>query len=160
MPPDAALLADVRAWLTKAAADLRAGHHDLLAAPPLFEDVLFHCQQACEKALKGFLAFHDEPFRKTHHIEEVGHQCLRLDASLAETIDRAAPLSEYAWRYRYPGDFGEPSPEEAEQALAIAGEVLNAIVGRLPEAVRPSGLAPAGPRAAQASRRAPPGSGR
>jgi hypothetical protein len=34
--------------------------------------VAFHAQQAAEKALKAFLAFHDEPFRKTHGIEEIG----------------------------------------------------------------------------------------
>ena len=57
---DPAIVEDVRAWLAKAAADLRAGEVDLAASPPLLEDVLFHCQQAAEKALKAFLAWRDE----------------------------------------------------------------------------------------------------
>jgi hypothetical protein len=49
MTNDPALVAETRTWLHKAALDLRAAAHDLLAAPPLLEDTLFHCQQAVEK---------------------------------------------------------------------------------------------------------------
>ena len=55
MPHDAARLDETRSWLNKASKDLRAAAHDLQAAPPLLEDVDFHCQQAAEKVLKGFL---------------------------------------------------------------------------------------------------------
>ena len=41
-------------------------------APPLPREALYHCQQAAEKALKGFLAFHDHPFRRTHDLRELG----------------------------------------------------------------------------------------
>ena len=51
-----------RQWLRHSAEDLRAASHDLQAAPPLVGDVLFHCQQAVEKALKAFLAWHLQPF--------------------------------------------------------------------------------------------------
>jgi HEPN domain-containing protein len=67
---DAARIADTRAWFTKAANDLRGAEIDLAADPPLLGDALFHCQQASEKSFKGFLTWHDEPFRKTHSIEE------------------------------------------------------------------------------------------
>jgi uncharacterized protein (DUF2342 family) len=46
MSPDPARVADVRAWLAKAAEDLRAAAHDLRAAPPLVGDAAFHSQQA------------------------------------------------------------------------------------------------------------------
>jgi HEPN domain-containing protein len=64
MPPDPPRLADVRAWLRKASQDLRAaevewdGDRERLAS-----DIVFHCQQAAEKALKAYLAWHDLPFR-------------------------------------------------------------------------------------------------
>lgn len=47
---------EVTAWFQKAANDLRGADIDLAASPPLIEDALFHCQQAAEKALKGYLA--------------------------------------------------------------------------------------------------------
>jgi HEPN domain-containing protein len=136
MPPDLARTEDTRAWLDKAADDLRAGAHSLTADPPLAFDVSFHAQQTCEKALKAFLAWHDRPFRKTHNLEEIGEVCLAIDASLRSIIDRAAPLSEYAWRFRYPGDANDPTPGEAEAAMSIARAVFQAVIDRLPADVR------------------------
>ncbi|MBN1653402.1 MAG: HEPN domain-containing protein [Deltaproteobacteria bacterium] len=71
-----------KVWLGKARLDLRAAEHDLLASPPLVEDTVFHCQQAIEKALKGFLVWHDNPFRKTHDIDETGEACIKIDPTL------------------------------------------------------------------------------
>lgn len=137
MSHDPVRLADTRGWLAKARADLRASEHEFRATPPLLDDIVFHCQQAAEKALKGFLAWHGRPFRKTHSLEELGEQCLELDQTLKELIDRAVPLTEYAWKFRYPGEPEEPSREEAEEALAIAREVYAAMVARLPQEARP-----------------------
>lgn len=64
MPHDPARVADTRAWLGRAATDLRAAALDLGADPPILEDLVFHCQQAVEKAMKGLLAWHDQPFGK------------------------------------------------------------------------------------------------
>jgi len=138
MTPDEARAEDVRAWLQKAALDLRAAEHETSAAEPgLWADIAFHAQQAAEKSLKAFLAWHDAPFRKTHNIEELGRACVALDATLRTTVDRAVPLTEYAWKFRYPGEPGEPTREEAEAALAAARELLGVVLSRLPEEVRP-----------------------
>src|SRR5271157_1778754 len=111
MEPDEARLQDVRAWLAKAELDLRAAAHELSApAEALWGDVTFHAQQAAEKALKAFLAWHDSPFRKTHNLEELGQQCTAFDETLGTIANQAAPLTEYAWRFRYPGEPREPSP--------------------------------------------------
>jgi len=47
------------------------GRLHLKASLPFLEDALFHCQQAVEKALKGFLTWHDRPFEKTHDLGAV-----------------------------------------------------------------------------------------
>lgn len=98
---------------------------------------MFHAQQAAEKAMKAFLAWHDVPFRKTHNLEELGQQCVALDATLQGAADRAAPLTEYAWKFRYPGDLHEPDRAEAERALAAARSVHKDIRDRLPPKVLP-----------------------
>ncbi len=46
-------------------------------------------------------------------------------------------LSEYAWKYRYPGEPAEPEVAEAQEALALAREVYLAILSRLPPEVKP-----------------------
>jgi len=137
MPLDPVRVEEVRGWLTKAATDLRAADHDRTASPPLLEDVVFHAQQAVEKALKAFLSWHDRPFRKTHDLGELGQACLEIDATLSDLVRDAAPLTEYAWKFRYPGEPDQPSADEATAAIASARAVNDAIVVRLPTDVRP-----------------------
>jgi HEPN domain-containing protein len=103
----------------------------------LLDEALFHCQQAAEKALKGFLTWNGRAFRKTHNLEEIGEQCLAVDGTLRGVIDEAAPLSEFAWRFRYPGNPYEPSSEEVIGALSIARSVVGSVLNRIPADVRP-----------------------
>ena len=110
MPHDPIRMADTKAWLAKADMDLRAAAHELTAVPPFTADAVFHAQQAAEKAMKGFLAWHDVPFRKTHGLAEIGHQCADIDPSVESLLMRAAGLTQYAWKFRYPG--------ESEESLA------------------------------------------
>jgi HEPN domain-containing protein len=136
MAPDEARAEDVRAWLKKAALDLRAAQHLMsVGEPDLRADVLFHAQQAAEKTLKVFLAWHDVPFRKTHNVGELGRACAALDGTLEATVDHAAVLTEYAWKFRYPGEPTEPSRQEVEQAITIARKLLDALLARLPDDV-------------------------
>jgi len=137
MPPDAARIAEVRAWLGRAAGDVRAAAHDLTAVPPILDDLVFHCQLAVEKAFKAYLTWHDRLFRKTHSLEELGEACLALDPTLRPVVDPAVPLTEYAWRFRYPGEAESPTRDEAEAALAIARAACAAIRSRLPSATHP-----------------------
>ena len=132
MSPDK--FAEIRGWLVKADDDLRGAEIDLAASPPLSGDALFHCQQAVEKALKGFLTLHDRPFRKTHDLDELATECEQLDHSLVRVLDRARDLTPFAWRFRYPGDDEPPPAAEIVEALALAKDVVEEIRLRLPAA--------------------------
>ena len=116
---------------------MRSAEHGLTASPPLYEDVLFHCQQAVEKALKGFLALHDTPFRKTHSLEEIGQQCIAIEPAMKGLLDQAVPLTEYAWKFRYPGELEIPTKEEVQEALRIGREVYSDVLARVPPGARP-----------------------
>lgn len=106
--------------------------HDLSADPPLLEDALFHAQQAAEKAMKALLSWHDRPFPRTHDLSRLGADCAALDSTLTELMRQAAPLSEYAWRHRYPGPDEPVDAAEANRSLDLAADVLAAIRERLP----------------------------
>lgn len=134
MQPDAARMAETHEWLKKAELDLRAAGIEFEADPPLTADIVFHCQQLAEKSMKAFLAWHDEPFRKTHNLVEIGQQCAAIDETLRDLLRDAAGLTEYAWKFRYPG---EPSVAETQVAVSLARAVFDAIIDRLPVEVRP-----------------------
>jgi len=59
----------------------------LVAEPPAPEDALYHCRQAAEKALKGFLVWHDQPFPKTHDLGKLGKQAIVLDHTLEPLVE-------------------------------------------------------------------------
>jgi HEPN domain-containing protein len=134
--PDANRLAETSAWLQRTSQDMRAAAHGLKAEPPLMDDVVFHCQQACEKAFRAFLIWNGVPYRETHDLAEIGAQCVQVDPSLEQLVARAAQLTEYAWTFRYPGGPEEPTAEETSEALNITHEVSQAIIERLPEEIK------------------------
>lgn len=135
MQDDPARVEDVRAWLARARLDLEAGRFEM-GNPALYFDVAFHAQQAGEKSFKALLAWHDVPFPKTHDLERLGRACAQIAPSLGAIVDEAAPLTEYAWRFRYPGEVEQPGRDEVEAALATARRVYEAVLGQLPNGVR------------------------
>lgn len=137
MPPDPARIAESRPWFTKAAHDLRAADVLLAADPPLLGEAAYHCQQAAEKSLKGFLSWHDIPFGKTHDLAAIGGLCVTNDPSLEPLCVRADRLSVFAWAFRYPGEPEEPNRTEVEEANRLAREVLDAMLARLPAELKP-----------------------
>ncbi len=74
--------ADTQSWLVKAVRDLATAKLLLEHPEPLLDSSVYHCQQAAEKALKGYLFWHDIPFRRTHDLGELLSQCVTIDATL------------------------------------------------------------------------------
>jgi HEPN domain-containing protein len=113
MTPEQFLLDETQEWVKRAEHDLHAA--DLLASE-LPAQALFHCQQAAEKFLKAFLTFKQLPFRKTHELKELGRTCAEVDRALGPILEPAYALTEYAWKFRYPG-----APYDADAADAARG---------------------------------------
>jgi HEPN domain-containing protein len=98
----------------------------------VLDGAVFHCQQAAEMVLKGYLTWHDQPFRKTHNLEDLVRQCERIDAAFVDLVDAAKALTPYAGEFRYPGDEDVPSIESTNDALAFARQVVQFVTLRLP----------------------------
>lgn len=122
MTPDEARARETLDWLDKAAEDLASC--TALIASGHFANALFFCQQGAEKSLKGFLTWHEQPFRRTHDLEEPGEACRAIDNTLAPLIIDADVLSDYAWKLRYPGAPYSPDKAEADAMLDIAKRVF------------------------------------
>lgn len=137
MLPDPVRVGEARPWFVKAEHDLRAAEVLLAAVPSLLGEAAYHCQQAAEKSLKGYLSWHDVAFSKTHDLAAIGGLCVGSDASLAAICVRADRLSVFAWAFRYPGDPEEPTRAEVESAIALAREVYDAMLAKLPTELRP-----------------------
>ena len=120
MALDPVLVENTSAWLRKAEEDLQRVERSLSTDPPDVEDALFHSRQAAEKALKAFLTWHDQPFRKTHDLDALGRQCVEVDSTLESLVDGADQLTEYAWVSRYPMRAAEPTLADIEEGRTVA----------------------------------------
>ena len=86
-------VAETRAWLSRAKLDLRAAERLLQSEPALVEPALFHCQQAAEKALKGYLVWSDRTFSKTHDLIALLALCVSVEREFTILEDAAVALT-------------------------------------------------------------------
>lgn len=92
----------VALWFSKAYLDLRTANALLSLSSEHFESIVFHCQQAVEKSVKGYLVFNKVRFSKTHDIEKLLEQVAIIDSILANKFKATTQLTKYAVAYRYP----------------------------------------------------------
>jgi HEPN domain-containing protein len=119
-PLDDIRRAIARRWLAKAADDLRAAAAIATLDDPPLDSVVFHCQQAAEKAIKAYLVHRDIHFTKTHDVARLLRLVRGEDAELADELRETPLLTKFGVEARYPGDLPAPSPAEAAAAMALA----------------------------------------
>jgi HEPN domain-containing protein len=138
-PESPARVLATQAWFIKANDDLREAEFVLTATPPFIGSSLFHSQQAVEKAVKGFLTWHDRSFL-TDDLEQLRAICLEVDETMAGTLAGIENLTEFAFRFRYPNDLADPTFDQATETLRFAARVVGAVLARVvADAQRPAG---------------------
>jgi len=128
----------VRSWLIKADSDLRSARALAELSEPATDTAIYHCQQAAEKVLKGYLAFRDQPLERTHDLERLLELAAGLDAAFTGLQDHADLLNPYATVFRYPDTLGALFPSVAEVATVEHAEAIcDFVLQRLPPETRP-----------------------
>jgi HEPN domain-containing protein len=127
-----------QAWFIKANEDLREAEFVLTANPPFIGSSLFHSEQAVEKAIKGYLTWHDQAFL-TDDLEQLRSLCGEVDPSVVETLGGIELLTEFAFRFRYPNDLADPTFDQATETLRFAARAVGAVLARVvADAQRPA----------------------
>ena len=115
---------DAQEWLAHAEADLhyaRLGQKDRDASENL---IVFHAQQAIEKALKAVLVAQGVEFPKTHDLEQLVETIEEAGAAWPADMNKVMEFTPFATQGRYPG-FDDPISEaDVEEAVGMAGKVL------------------------------------
>ena len=81
----------------------------------------------------------DDPFPKTHDIEDLVEQASGINPDFREFAQAASVLTRYVSAFRYPGGFEEPMPtrEEFDDALQHAQAIYDFVLSLLPTDARP-----------------------
>ncbi len=127
----------VQTWLAKAQHDLAAARKLSAEPDPYLDTAIYHCQQAAEKAVKGFLVFHDQDFEKTHNIRFLVTLAIPFESEFSSWLEAAKRLTPYSGMFRYPGEKLEPDRSEFDQALQEAEGLYNFVLSSLPVEVHP-----------------------
>lgn len=121
----------IRNWLIKANEDiavvkqLSSEHAEFYTTA-----ISFHSQQAVEKFLKAYLIYKEVEFPRTHDVDFLLSECLKIETSEFNTID-LKNLNDYAVTVRYPDDFMTPSVSVALENKEIALTVKKIIENKI-----------------------------
>jgi HEPN domain-containing protein len=126
----------VRMWLVKADHDLRAAATVAKNDTGLLDIAIFHCQQAVEKAIKGFLVFSGESFSKTHDLKTLTLQASKYDSGFTALVEVADSLTPYVTRFRYPNS-DMPEESEFDGAFSDSKRIVEFVLSRLPSETHP-----------------------
>lgn len=119
-----------RRWIEKARNDLLNADNNLAAQDVPYDTVCFHCQQAAEKLLKGFLVARGCEYPLTHNLFVILEKVLEFDPTADSLRETLALLDPYSVEVRYPGDAWMPTPDDAKEARQAAQEVLDWLESR------------------------------
>ena len=95
---------DVWLWFDYGDADLETAEHSLTMHRLRFEIICYHCQQAAEKYLKGFLLYKDVFPQKIHDLDKLCDMCTEYDAEFESIYSECEGLSDYGVQPRYPNE--------------------------------------------------------
>ncbi len=126
-------------WLTKAAHDLQNAR--IVSATPEgpLDTAIYHCQQAAEKSLKGWLTWRGIAVARTHDLILLIADAADDMPDFARFEEVAEILTPYISAFRYPGLTDDPMPsrEEFDSALQHAQAIYDFVLNLLPPGARP-----------------------
>jgi len=96
--------------------------------------ICFHAQQAAEKYLKAFLAYHGRPVPNTHDVKRLVEQCVAIDGLFGSLLDAAESLTPFGVEIRY-----QPTKVQADskcpEVWSAMLSILETVKQRLPSSV-------------------------
>jgi HEPN domain-containing protein len=132
MSHDPVKVQDTTSWFLKAKSDITAAECLIESKSLLSEQAAFQCQQATEKAIKGFLFWHGKSIAKTHDLKNLCKECIAIDAQLEPLLKLTTVLTQFAVDYRYPGQLPRPTEAEVRGYIKLSSDVVEALLSRLP----------------------------
>jgi HEPN domain-containing protein len=107
---------DVKEWMEIADNDFDSAILLHESARKHYEIICYHCAQAVEKYIKGYLISKDIVPQKTHDLRFLNNLCIELDNTFECIITECAVLNKFANDIRYPHKY---ETNESDTSYAI-----------------------------------------
>lgn len=117
-------------WLSLADMDYQSAKFLMQMRPVPLEIICYHCEQAAEKMLKGFLVYHNVDVPKTHDLVQLCELCSSISPEFESVSEMCLDLSPYAVQIRYPSHI-ELEKADMQNALNDCQRVFDFIHERL-----------------------------
>ena len=128
MNADDYLIQKAEEWFKKGDSDLRSAGILMKDEQPPTDTICFHCQQAAEKYLKGYLTLKGIDFIKSHDLDYLLKLCIDTGGEFETLRDAVLTLNKYGIEPRYPADIPVfYSVEEATKAKDLAIDMMRFI---------------------------------
>ena len=121
---------EARRWLRYAREDLTTAEAVVKRGLGVPRQACWLAEQAVEKALKGVLVFLQIDFPKSHDLDLL-RSLIPPDWRIGNNPADFAELSQWSVEARYPGDWPEATPADAQRAVALAQDVAQIVAGDL-----------------------------
>ena len=108
---------DVKEWFRIADTDFDSANLLNESVRRHFEIICYHCSQAAEKYLKGYLIYNNIIPQKTHNLLLLNNICKEIDSDFVNIIVECGFLNRFAIEIRYPNQY---VTDETLTNLAIA----------------------------------------
>jgi HEPN domain-containing protein len=89
-----------------------------------FEIICYHCAQAVEKYLKGYLFYKNEIPEKTHNLTYLGRVCIDKDSEFVNVKFELDFLNRYANDIRYPHKY-EVNENDVNFAISAVKKIID-----------------------------------
>ena len=118
-------------WLYHAYQDILAVKL-LIDDKRLYEQVVFHCQQAAEKSLKAFLLYKTRRLFDGHNLTWLCKQAAMLDSEFTLWLEKSTTLNRFYIETRYPADIpSNVTREFAESTLKSTDQLVDSVCDRI-----------------------------
>lgn len=124
-------------WFEFAKQDLKMAEIGL--NEKFYNQACFHCQQAVEKFLKGYLITKNKEVPKTHFLDELLNLTIQIDKNFENLRDYCSKLDDYYIPTRYPDALpgtlpeGLPDEKDALEAIVFTKEIMQFVMERIKE---------------------------
>ncbi len=120
----------VKEWIIKSQNDIKSAEILYKENGPT-DALCFHCHQAVEKILKGFMIFSKKEFPKTHDLIYLLNLCKKIDEGFEGVKDKASFLNRFYIETRYPPEIVVYSRQESQEVLECAQKLTQFIVNKI-----------------------------